>query len=160
MAKAEPTASDSTIAQSRPYIAMIEQVRSQAELNASLGGNQSRAFELASLAIDRIAEANTWDEIFEANNAGVLPGVEEAATKGPLTLQEVEFSPSQEQYRQGGVGVYAYVDSVTDNGEEFQFTTGSVNVVMSLFHAQKKGILKDARIRIEQRGRMYLVTAP
>lgn len=155
-----PKASDeAAITSSRPYVAMIEQVRREANMN-DLGAGQNRAFELASEAIDRIAAANTWDEIFTANDQGVLPGVEEASKIGALTLQDVEFSPSQDQYKSGGVGVYAYVSAVTDNGEEFNFTTGSINVVMSLFHANKKGILKDARVRIEQRGRMYLITRP
>lgn len=141
--------------ETRPYQSMIQRIQSQAAMEAGIGGdNAALAFELATKAIDRIAEADTLDALFDANESGSLAGVEQAADMGPLTLLEIEFRKSRDEYIKGGVGVYAYVKSVTDRGEEFEWNTGAPNVVTSLYRIQELGLLnKPEKPRIKIKGR-------
>lgn len=150
----------------RPHEALISRIQQQAKLNSDMGSSADIAFELASQAIDKIANATTDDEIFDANEASTLPGVLEAAEKGALTILEIEARPGKSEYK-GGVAAYLYVSSVTDNGEPFEWTVGAPNVVTSLFRFQERGRIGGSTpIRLKIKGRqatngvLYSVTRP
>ena len=151
----------------RPYETLVQRIRSQAELEASVSVSADTAFELQAAAIDKIAEADTLDALFDANVSAKLPGAEEAAAKGPLTILELEFRKTQEQYAKGGLGSYAFITSVDDRGEEFTWTTGAANIVASMWRIQELGLLnkpEKPRVKILGRatgnGTLYTVGRP
>lgn len=147
----------------RPSEALIRELHSQMELEASMGGRADIGMQLAMEAIDRIASATTLDDVFAANAASSLPSTEAIEGK-PLTILEVNFQKPREEFAKGGVGSYAYVKANDDLGEVLEFTTGSPNVVVSLYKIQKLGLLGQARIVIKGRkttnGVLYQVLKP
>lgn len=151
------------VLQPRPSETIIRQLHSQMEMEASLGGKADIGMQLAMEAIDKIASATTLDEVFAANAASSLAGTEAVDGK-PITLLEVNFQKPREEFAKGGVGSYAYVKAVDDLGEVIEFTTGSSNVVISLYKIQILGLLGKARIVIKGRktgnGTLYQVLKP
>lgn len=154
---------DVEVMEPRPSETIIRQLHSQLELESSLGGKADIGMQLAMEAIDKIASATTLDEIFAANAASSLPGTESVDGK-PITPIEVSFQKPREEFAKGGVGAYAYVKAVDDLGEVKEFTTGSPNVVISLFKIQTMGLLGKSRILIKGRsvtnGTLYQVLKP
>lgn len=152
----------STVEGPRPAETLLKQMHSQAQMEASLGGDQNIGQELALKAIDALAEANSLDDIFAANVASTLPGVE-SVDGLPITIVEFGLLKSREEFAKSGTGLYVHVDYVSDLGEPGEFTTGATNVVSTLFRIQQLGI-KDARIVIKGRkttnGTLYTVTKP
>lgn len=147
----------------RPYELLISQMQSQAAIESGI--SSETAFELASAAIDRIAAATSEEDIFAANEASSLPGVEQAATKGPLTIMELELRKSAEGKSQ--TGTYCFVSSITDAGEVFDWTVGAPNVATSLFRFQQIGRIggnNPIRLRIKgdqkTNGILYTVAKP
>lgn len=159
------TASNSVATAERPYEGLIKQMQSQAAMEASIGNPAEIAFQMTANAIDRIANATSEDEIFAANEASSLPGVKEAADKGPLTILTIEIRKASEG--KSATGTYIFVESVTDQGEPFDWTVGAPNVATSLFRFQELGRIGGSnpirlKIKGEQKtnGVLYTVIKP
>lgn len=155
--------SDVEVLEPRPSETIIRELHSQMEMEASLGGRGDVGMQLAMEAVDKIASASTLDDIFAANAASSLPGTDSVDGK-PITILEVSFQKPRDEFSKGGVGSYAYVKANDDLGEVLEFTSGSPNVVISLFKIQKLGLLGKARIVIKGRavtnGTLYQVLKP
>lgn len=155
--------SDVDVIEPRPAETLIRELHNQMELEASMGGKADIGMQLAMEAIDKIASATTLDEIFAANAASSLPSTEAVDGK-PITPIEVNFQKPREEFAKGGVGSYAYVKAFDDLGEVIEFTTGSPNVVVSLYKIQRLGLLGETRILIKGRkvtnGVLYQVLKP
>lgn len=150
----------------RPFEKLRDAARAQADLNKSIV-DPNVGIELQAAAIDAIAEADTLDAIFDANKTQTLPAAKDAAEKGPLTIYELEFRTSSEQYAKSGLGVFAYVMSFTDGGDQFEWSTGAPNVVASLYRMQELGLFnkpEKPRVRIVGKatgnGTMYSLGRP
>lgn len=154
---------ETEVLQPRGSELLVKALNSQRELEASLGGNSDIAKQLSMEAVDRIADAASLDDIFAANAASTLPSTESVDGK-PITILEINIQKSQEQFAKGGLGAYLYVKAHDDLGEVHEFTTGSPNVVASLFQIQRLGLLGKARIVIKGRttanGTLYQVLKP
>lgn len=80
-------------------------------------------------ALDRIAKADTLEDIVNANDAG-MDNIEDLKLVGvPLTINEVTFA----QASKGELKVLAMVDATTDVGDSVKFGIGAPNVVAVLF---------------------------
>lgn len=135
----------------RPYQGLISRLSNQVAIEATIG--DGRGFELAAKAMDKIAEADTLDGIFEANSAASLPSMEDFLGQ-PFTIEELSFNQSADEYKRGGVGAYAYVKAMLDNAEFVEFTVGAPNVVSSLFRIQEIGLLsKTPKPRVVVKGK-------
>lgn len=134
----------------RPYMHMMEKMHSQAAIESSVSDGTD-AFEIASQVVDKIAVAETLDDIFDANESGMDKAKQYIGM--PLTLTELGFSKSQEKFRKGNLGVFCKVDAVLDDGREVSFSVGATNVVASLFRIQEIGLMsKTPRPRVVIKG--------
>lgn len=167
MAKADTIDSTATqvATQTSPGRTLLQQLASQAEIESGFS-DPNIGVQLQGEAIDRMAQASTLDEMFEAAVVPGMPGNEEAATKGPLTITEIEFRKSREG-QSSRLGFYAVMHCVTDNGEAFDWSSGSPNIVSFMGQLQRNGFLDKAdkprvAIKAEQRtnGIMYSVVRP
>lgn len=137
-----------------PAQGMMQRLASQAALEASITVSDADVKELVLQRLNTIAEADTLDALFDANTSSTLPSAKEASEKGPLTILELEFRRPQEKFAEAGIGAYAYVQSIDDRGEVFDWTTGAPNIVATLYRIQELGLLgkpEKPRIKIMSR---------
>lgn len=167
MSKADTvdTTSTQVSVKESPGLTLIQQLKAQAEIESGFS-DPNIGIQLQTEAMDRMAQATTLDEMFAAAVVPGMPGNEEAAVKGPLTIDSVEFRKSREGVA-SQLKLYAIIHSITDLGEAFDWTSGSPNIVTFMGMLQKNGLLSiSPRPRVlvkgEQRtnGVMYSVVAP
>lgn len=116
-----------------PYQKLVERLGLKAEAGRLF--EKEEAFELARQAVNRITQAETADELFDAseNSAGLQSmGDNWEHLNNPINLVEVNFRKSDTRYEEGTLGVYAVVNYITDQGTPFVVGCGAANVVAFL----------------------------
>jgi hypothetical protein len=144
----------------RPYETLIQEIARRAELDGV------SSFDIAANVIDQISQATTFEEIVAANNSGPVDVNDYFGT--PLTVTNVRFMKSAEQFRQGGLGHYALINALTDRGDELLLSTGAPNIVAGLYHMLRVGIIrpgeKDQRMsfqgRVTANGTLFFIDLP
>lgn len=139
MAQTAPVTKTESNGAPRPYEKLVSRLNGKAELDASVGSGQS-AFEIASQVIDKIAQATTEDDIFDANDSS-LGSIEDFVGQ-PINVTGLVFQKSDAKYKDG-LGAYAVIDFFTDNAEVHKRSCGAPNVVASLEQAQSLGLVKE-----------------
>ena len=131
--------------QERPFEGLMRELHSRAKLEGS-------AFEIASQVIDAIAQADSVEAIFEANESGPTSLKEnEHLHKVNLNITDARYHKSAEKFAANNLGVFVTFDAYLDSGDEVMVSTGAPNVVASLYRAQREGWLstdKPLRCRI------------
>src|SRR5215831_19461288 len=131
--------------ETRPYRTLIRHIKAFAE------ASPIEAFEIAAIVIDKIAVAQTPDEIFAANESG--PADMEVYLNRPLDVYNPRFAPSAEKFRKGGLGYYVVFDCTPD-GVKTTVSTGAPNVVAPVFRlVQLDFIGEDKAFPLVVRGR-------
>lgn len=120
----------------RPYVEIVAQIAGRAQLDST--GRDP--FEFASKAIDAMAEAKTFEEMIAANQQSGLVPAEEIFNQ-PITVADVNFSKSAEQYAKDNLGTWVVITANLDNGDEIQIKSGAPNVVTFMFLLQSRGML-------------------
>lgn len=126
--------------EARPYLALMKELWDVAETEEGF----TDSFDIASMVIDNILSATTFDEIVEANESGSLDKAEKYLNK-PINITTISFRKSAEKFRKGTLGVYAVIDGHTDDGEVITFGVGAPNVVASLRKCQTLGLISEAK---------------
>lgn len=103
---------------------MADELRQIAALDVGAG------FEIAARVINEIAQAETIDDVFAANEGG--PQSVEDLLGQPMGVYGVRFWKSAEKFAEGTLGVYVVADYVDASYETQMFATGAPNVVASL----------------------------
>lgn len=101
------------------------------------------AFDIASVVLDQIANAQTPEEIFAANESG--PGDVSEYLGQTLQVLDPRYSPSAEKFRKGTLGFYVVFDAVTPSGERVTLSCGAPNVVGSIYRLQRLGMFDDGK---------------
>lgn len=136
----------------RPYEKLIRDLAGIAQLDSANG-----TFDIAATAIDGIMQAETLEEIFDANDAGPQSMKDSEFLGTPLSVYDVMWRKSDAKYTSangGGLGVYCVFDAYLDTGETMKFTVGAPNVVASFRTMQLRGLIKEdapARVVIKSR---------
>lgn len=130
----------------RPHESVLARLKSKAELTQTFTGDNV-AQELTAQAIDKMAEAETLDDILRQGEVGLDKA--ELYVNKPITIQDVQFAIAQEKYRDGGLGAFAIVNATLDNGEEVTFSVGAPNVVGALEIMQNKGFIPGSRCMLK-----------
>lgn len=126
-------AENSTEIAKRPYEDLARYLWTLAEMTQDDG---DFAAEVMRDTVDRIATAETVDDIFAAAEEGSgrsLRDAEELLMK-PIALDFENFVwlKSAEQYRKNGLGVFVVAPGMLDSGENVNVTTGAPTVVATL----------------------------
>lgn len=103
------------------------------------------AFDVGSRVIDKMAEASSLDEMFDAAQSSLLSLKD--ATKlhnVPVTVFDVRYAKSDKKYEEHGVGAYVIIDLFTDDGTVWKISCGAPNVVSFLHIAETKGLFRPA----------------
>lgn len=111
--------------ENRPFYQLIEKIGHLAE------ANPMEAFDIASIVIDKIANATTPEEIFAANEQGPADVADYIGRR--LGLLDARFAPSAERFRRGTLGYYVVFDAIDDGGEKVTISCGAPNVVASIY---------------------------
>jgi hypothetical protein len=101
------------------------------------------AFDIASVVIDQIANAQTPEEIFAANESG--PADMEAYLGTRIQVYDARFSPSAERFRKGTLGFYVVVDAIDQTGEKVTISCGAPNVVASVFRLMQLNMFEPGK---------------
>lgn len=127
MADNKPATTDS-----RAWMELQAGIRTMAE------ASPIEAFDIASVVLDQIANAQTAEEIFAANESG--PGDVSDYLGARLGLLDARYAPSAERFRTGTLGYYVVFDAVDPEGEKVTISCGAPNVVGSVFRLQRLGL--------------------
>lgn len=136
---------------------------------AAVQAESADSKELMMNALTDIANATSEAELFEANEGGGTPSLRDNLhlVGVPLSIYEVGFVTSSDEYSESGLGTFAIIHALTDKGDELVFNTGASNVVATLFKADKMGLVsagKPWRITITgkqtKNGTLFKVSQP
>ena len=133
MAKEVEKTQSAEVEEMRPHQQMMRELAGMAELEAG------DSFDIAAQVIDSIAEAQTAEEIFAANESG--PKSAEDYLGQRIGLLDVRYRKSAERFRQGTLGVFAVLDAVDEGGEKILISVGAPNVVASVRRLQRLGLI-------------------
>lgn len=144
----DPTSTTPATAQggdsNRPFAKLRDEIAGVAKLESE----QGRSFDIAAQVIDGIAVAADAEAVFDANEAG--PKDIREYVGQPMTLMQVDYFKSSEQYAGSGLGTYVVVRVLFDNGDEEMFSTGAPNLVASFRQFERLGrIGGDNPIRLK-----------
>lgn len=155
--------STSDVAVVRPHEALIKSIRGKASLEARMGAS---AAEVAANVADKIAEATDEDALFAAANDG--PAKIENYVGTVIRITGFSFREGDAKYKEG-LGVYAVINAITEQGEEVVVSTGATNIVTMLERAEALGFIDPARdaswrVRVTSRetanGTLYTFSKP
>lgn len=121
--------------------------------------------EIARAVTNEIAQAETLEAIFAANDSGPMNVQEEDIIDAPIWVYDIRYWRSAEKYRKNNLGVYVVLDVFFDGGEPFKVTTGAPNVVASIRQMQRLGLINPATskmvhlvFRSRETGNGHLIT--
>lgn len=114
---------------------------------AAVAAETADPHELMMSALTDIANATSEDELFAANETGGIPSLRDSdhLVGPPLSVFEVQFVQSADEYAESGLGTFVIVSARTDKGDELQFNTGASNVVGTFFRAQQLGLISAVK---------------
>lgn len=133
--KAVETTADAAPAEVRPYEKMVAELQGIAKLENMSGAS----FDIATQVVDKIASAQTLDDIFDAANSGLISLKDTTELHNvPVEVTEVAWRKSSEAFQENSLGVYAIIDLTTlHDGESWKISTGAPNIVASLRQMEK-----------------------
>lgn len=140
-AKAPAKTADSTTAVLRPSEKLVQDLAKLAQLD---NANGEAAFEIASRVVDDIMSAKTEDEIFDAADAGLTSLKDSQYIDHVIGILDVRYNKSDTKYK-GGVGAYAVMDIVSEDGELDTVSVGAPNVVAQVRQAQTLGLISETK---------------
>jgi hypothetical protein len=145
MAKQPETEVDTTN-ESRAWMELQKGIAGMAETSPI------EAFEIASVVLDQIANAQTPEEIFAANESGPADVADYLNQR--LLVADARYAPSAERFRKGTLGYYVVFDAIDATGEKVTLSCGAPNVVGSVYRLQRLGyIAPDKPFPVTIRGR-------
>jgi|SRR5581483_899080 len=117
-----------------PFEKFVNAIRLEAEMADQIDEGQNIAADV----IGRILEAESLDEAFAAQDAGLQNGKDFVDVE--IIVNDFLVRTSDSKYnKEGSLGVYVRVSGARlDNGESFQFFTGAPNVVALLWKARNE----------------------
>ena len=127
------------------------------------------SFSVAARVINEIAQADTAEAIFAANESG--PGDVEDYLGSTIGLMRLQFAESSEEFAEGTLGYYAIMHVQVAGKPETQFeplilTVGAPNVVASVYRMMRLGLFTEdnpvwfrIKGRKTRRGTLYTVHA-
>lgn len=125
----------------RPYENVVSGLRQRAVTETATVD----AFEVGSRVIDKMAEASSLDEMFDAAQSSLLSLKDATQLHNvPVTVFDVRYAKSDSKYEKNGVGAFAIIDLFTDDGTVHKISCGAPNVVSFLHLAESKGHFRPA----------------
>lgn len=133
-------ANSGQIQQVSPFERFVMAIRTEAEMVDQIDEGSNIAADV----IGRILEAESLDEAFKAQDAGLQNGKDFVDVE--IVVHDFLVKTSETKYvKDGSLGVYVRVSGARlDTGESFQFFTGAPNVVALLWKARQ-----DERLPLE-----------
>lgn len=153
--KSQVSTPASKIIQKPPFERFVENLKAQAKLNAGMVSGS----EIAEHIIGKVLEAETLEEAFAAQDAGMKNGKDLVDVE--ITVREFEFLPSDAKLADNStLGVYARVVATDlSSGEEITFATGAPNVLTLLWKANQLDRLPlDCMIKAKDTANGQLLT--
>lgn len=118
----------------RPFQTALLEMKGRAEMD------QGNSFEIAANVADAIASAETLQEIMDAAKRGPEDLADYVGRAFYVVGGSLRYSESAEQYKEGGVGMYAILDFVTTDGVKHTLSTGATNVIFQLRQMERLGV--------------------
>lgn len=140
-------------------ITPFEQFVSAIRLEAEMADQIDEGTNIAADVIGRILEAESLDEAFSAQDAGLQNGKDFVDVE--IVVHDFLVRTSDSKYnKDGSLGVYVRVSGARlDNGESFQFFTGAPNVVALLWKARNTDSLPlECKIQSKETANGELLT--
>jgi hypothetical protein len=102
--------------------------------------DQGNSFEIAANVADAISSAQTLEEVMMAAKRGPEDLSEFVGKSFGVVGSSLRWAESAEQFREGGVGLYAIFDFVTTDGVKHTVSTGATNVIFQLRQMERLGV--------------------
>lgn len=133
--------SPATTDSARAFESVVDRVKARASMESGLVD----AFEIGSRVIDKMAAAETLDDMFDAAQSS-LTSLQDATNlhNVPVYVTDIRYAKSDPKFAKGGIGGYAIITLVTDDGQVHTLSCGAPNVVAFLDLAELKGHFKPA----------------
>jgi hypothetical protein len=117
----------------RPYEKFVKSLRLQAEYNTA-----DRSFNVSAQMMDSILNADTEEDMWDADESGLLAGRDLGDVWQEIRGYEVVKSSRDDI--EGGFGVYYIVDAKNlHTGEDFMWETGAPGIITKLAWLRSRG---------------------
>lgn len=151
----EKAQAEGQVSRQTPFEKFVSAIRLEAEMADQI----DEGTNIAADVVSRILEAESLDEAFAAQDAGLKNGKDFVDVE--IVVQDFLVRTSETKYnKEGSLGVYVRVSGARlDNGESFQFFTGAPNVVALLWKARNDNHLPlECRIQSKETANGELLT--